>query len=307
MPRPEAARANLGEVVVVLPFHPGLRRVGEAVDMLVTTARRLSRHWPNILVMEDGVSLIPESNDYTRIRLPRNVGKVAAVREAFASSLSLPGVQFFCAMDFDDEQEQDDITSLLTRVVSGDLNAAVSNRYAYFPRSQVPLHRRLANDLNLALAQALGFDVTDLAAAMVACDRTFASIFTSYSRSGREGIGFDWLSLAFLQGQALGNAPVRAKMRSLATNGGKLARNYAIPLNYRRELEAAGAGAVVDFCAFYVQALEGGGAAIRLPVELLGARGEVTLLRQSNGTDYSYDGYIELPGRPSGISARAGD
>lgn len=291
------------EVAVILPFHPGKRDTQAALSMLTATATRMLTTWKHITIVEDGIRAVPNIKGVRLITLPRNRGKIAAVRAGMNSLLrDREELKYFCAVDFDDEQEQDDLPKSLTPIVSQQANAVVSNRYAYFTARQTPAHRQLANKLNYALSQALGFQVTDLAAAMVACDRTFASLFVKHSRSQREGIGFDWLALSFLHSQTITNAPVHAKMRSNATDGNKLLRNYRIILNYREELEAAGATRLLQFCDFYVTALSRKDPEILLPVELLGVRGDLMLIRHHDNEDYSYVGQLDVP--HSGLPAR---
>ena len=278
--------------LVILPFYPGARDPDMATQMLFETIGRLVRIWPNITVVDDGAGIVPEGENYELLSMPQNRGKISAVREGIRSRLADDSIQFFSAVDFDDEQDQDDLVSLLDLLVHQEADAVVADRYAYFEAGKVLRHRRLANTLNLLLSRALGFEATDLAAAMVACNRTFAAHFVRQSSSTKEGLGFDWLPLCFLGGFRLVNAPIHAKMRSTSTNGDKLARNYAILLNYQEELVEAGAGRIVEFCQAYFNGLKERRDVILLPVGLLDAYGELVLVRQDDGISYSYDGWV---------------
>ena len=101
----------------------------------------------------------------------------------------------------------------------------IGDRYGFAPPSATPTHRLVANAVCRIFASQFGFDIPDITAGIVACDRKFASVFVKYSRSTRQAPGFDWIVLAFLHGLSLAHVPVHAKMRSDRTDAGKLARN----------------------------------------------------------------------------------
>ena len=97
--------------VVVVPFFPGHRSNEHALMLLRDCIRRLRRHWRHVIVVDDGSHLVPRGDEYQRIPLCLNSGKVAATRIGVSAAL-VAGCTCVGIVDFDDEQRQEDLPAL---------------------------------------------------------------------------------------------------------------------------------------------------------------------------------------------------
>ncbi len=145
----------------------------------------LHERWRNIVVVEDGSQIVPLSDDFRRVRLCVNTGKVAAARVGVSIALEQSHADLFGIVDFDDEQQQEDLETLFASLRTGQANVVIGNRYGFAANSAMPLHRILVNEVNRLVSASFGLDIVDITSGMVACDRRFASLFVTKSRSSR--------------------------------------------------------------------------------------------------------------------------
>ena len=203
------------------------------------------------------------------------------IQEALEDS----SVQFFVVSDWDEEQDQKDIALIIEVLQQGKTDVVIGNRYELFAFREIPKHRIAANQLQLFIARQLGFEATDFVSGLIGCNRAFGKLFIGNSRCTREGVGFEWLILAYLFNRKLVNVPIHAKMRSEQTSGDKLVRNFKILLSYKNELLRKGKKNLVDTIERLVSSLERKEKIIFISLDAIGSSG--VLKAEKEGAYYS--------------------